>query len=53
MIKTYILNFLKAHKEELKKRHRLIEIGLFGNYSKLTTFDEIKRVYSWYLGEYK
>ena len=34
MTKTYILDLLKAHKKELKKRYGLIEIGLFGSYSK-------------------
>ena len=36
MTKTYILNFLKEHKNELRKKYGLIEIGLFGSYAKGT-----------------
>ncbi len=34
MTKKYILDFLKANKDELKKTYGLIEIGLFGSYAK-------------------
>ena len=34
MTKTYILDFLKANKEELKRDFGLTEIGLFGSYAK-------------------
>ena len=36
MTKTYILDFLKTHKNELRKKYGLIEIGLFGSYAKGT-----------------
>lgn len=34
MTKEYILDFLKAHKDELKKNYKVLEIGLFGSYAK-------------------
>ncbi len=36
MTKDIILNFLKAHKSELKEKYGLINIGLFGSYAKGT-----------------
>jgi len=39
MDKAYILNFLKTHKEELKARYGLLDIGLFGSYA-LDSADE-------------
>ncbi len=36
MTKTYILNFLKTHKDELKEKYGLLDIGLFGSYAKGT-----------------
>jgi len=34
MTKSYILNFLATHKNELMKTYGLTEIGLFGSYAK-------------------
>ncbi len=34
MTKTYILDFLKTHKSELKEQYGLVKIGLFGSYAK-------------------
>jgi len=34
MTKEYILNFLKAHKEELKHKYQVKKIGLFGSYAR-------------------
>ena len=34
MTKEYILDFLKAHKEEFKKKYHVDNIGLFGSYAK-------------------
>jgi len=34
MTKEYILDFLKAHKDELKENYKVLEIGLFGSYAK-------------------
>lgn len=36
MHKEYILDFLKAHKQELENRFSLTKIGLFGSYAKDT-----------------
>jgi len=32
MTKTIILNFLRAHKEEMHQKFGLVKIGLFGSY---------------------
>jgi len=37
--KEYILNFLKAHKQELQNNYALTKIGLFGSYAKDTAND--------------
>ncbi len=34
MTKAYILNFLRAHKDELHEKYGLTKIGLFGSYAK-------------------
>lgn len=34
MTKEYILDFLKAHKEEFKTKYQVDSIGLFGSYSR-------------------
>ena len=34
MNKNEILNFLKEHKEELKKKYGVTKIGLFGSYAR-------------------
>lgn len=34
MTKTYILDFLKTHKSELKREFGLTRVGLFGSYAK-------------------
>ncbi len=34
MTKTIILNFLRAHKDELHEKYGLTKIGLFGSYAK-------------------
>ena len=39
MTKEYILNFLKAHKQELQNNYALTKIGLFGSYAKDTAND--------------
>lgn len=36
MTKAYILDFLKAHKDELHEKYGLVKIGLFGSYAKGT-----------------
>ncbi|MEA1893007.1 MAG: nucleotidyltransferase domain-containing protein [Campylobacterota bacterium] len=36
MTKEYILNFLKAHKQELQDTFSINKIGLFGSYAKNT-----------------
>jgi len=36
MTKTYILDFLKSHKDELHENYGLVKIGLFGSYAKGT-----------------
>jgi len=36
MTKTIILNFLRAHKEELHEKFGLTKIGLFGSYARDT-----------------
>ncbi len=33
MTKTYILNFLKTHKNELRDKYSLVKVGLFGSYA--------------------
>ena len=40
MTKTYILNFLKTHKDELHEQYGLVKIGLFGSYAKGTETKE-------------
>lgn len=34
MTKEYILDFLKAHKEEMKKKYQVQRIGLFGSFAR-------------------
>ena len=34
MTKEYILDFLKEHKEEFKKKYQVDSIGLFGSYAR-------------------
>ena len=34
MTKSYILEYLKAHKQELNEKFGLVSIGLFGSYAK-------------------
>ena len=34
MTKRYILDFLNAHKDELREQYSLVKIGLFGSYAK-------------------
>jgi len=34
MTKEYILDFLKEHKEEFKKKYQVDTIGLFGSYAR-------------------
>ena len=34
MTKSYILNYLRTHKSELREKFGIIKIGLFGSYAK-------------------
>jgi len=40
MTKYDILNFLTTHKEELKEKYTLVNIGLFGSYAKDTATND-------------
>ncbi len=40
MTKTFILEFLKSHQNELRERYSLVKIGLFGSYAKGSANDE-------------
>ena len=40
MTKTYILNFLKTHKDELHEKYGLVKIGLFGSYANGTATEK-------------